>query len=267
MFILSLVTIAAGVLGYLLYGKLQPRAVRLDTAVSRIGPARWYEASLNFFVLLATRQTRLLQNGYLRHYLKLVVFTFLLLVGGTLILTGIFNWPQTFTIPHIHEVGLAGLILAATIMAVTTRSRLAAIAALGVIGYSIAMLYVLFSAPDLAITQFAIETLTVILFVLVLYRLPNFKQLTTKLTKQQDALIALAAGGLMMVLVLIVTAMTADRRLTPFFAENSLPLAKGRNIVNVILVDFRGLDTLGEITVLAVAAIGVYALLQAARRD
>ncbi|VAW31804.1 Na(+) H(+) antiporter subunit A [hydrothermal vent metagenome] len=130
-----------------------------------------------------------------------------------------------------------------------------------------AMFYVLFSAPDVAMTQFAIETLTVVLFVLVLYRLPYFNQFTNKLTRQRDALIALASGGLMTALVLTVTAIPTERRLTSFFAENSLTLAKGRNIVNVILVDFRGLDTLGELTVLAVAGIGVFALLKAARKD
>ena len=75
-------------------------------------------------------------------------------------------------------------------------------------------------------------------------------------------MVALAAGGLMALLVLVATAVPLQSLLSPFFAENSVPLAKGRNIVNVILVDFRGIDTLGEITVLAVAAIGVYALLK-----
>ena len=75
-------------------------------------------------------------------------------------------------------------------------------------------------------------------------------------------IVALAAGGLMTTLVLAVTALPLQSRLASYFAVNSLPLAKGGNIVNVILVDFRALDTLGEITVLAVAAIGVYALLK-----
>ena len=111
-------------------------------------------------------------------------------------------------------------------------------------------------------TQFAIETLTVILFVFVLYRLPRFSRYTHSFTRARDAIVAISAGVMMMVLVLVVTATPLTSRLTPFFAENSYPLAKGRNIVNVILVDFRGIDTLGEITVLAVAAIGVFALMK-----
>jgi multicomponent Na+:H+ antiporter subunit A len=83
----------------------------------------------------------------------------------------------------------------------------------------------------------------------------------------RDAVPALAAGGLMTALVLMATALTRNSHLTPYFLQNSLSLAKGRNIVNVILVDFRGLDTLGEITVLSVAAIGVYSLLKLRSKD
>jgi multicomponent Na+:H+ antiporter subunit A len=112
-------------------------------------------------------------------------------------------------------------------------------------------------------TQIAIETLTVVLFVLVLSRRPlQFADLSSSATRIRDGVLALTAGGLMTALVLIVTAEPGRSRLAPYFAENSLLLAKGRNVVNVILVDFRALDTLGEITVLAVAAIGVYTLLK-----
>jgi multicomponent Na+:H+ antiporter subunit A len=125
----------------------------------------------------------------------------------------------------------------------------------------------LFGAPDLAMTQFSIETLTVILFVLVLYRLPRFSNLTSRRERTRDALVALTAGAFMTLLVLVATATPLRSILTPYFAENSVELAKGRNIVNVILVDYRGIDTLGEITVLAVAAIGVHALLKLRLKD
>jgi multicomponent Na+:H+ antiporter subunit A len=163
---------------------------------------------------------------------------------------------------RFYEVLVGLLILAATLLAVSSSSRLTAVAALGVVGYGVALIYTLFGAPDLAMTQFAIETLTVFLFVLVLYRLPRFAQLTARPARVRDAVVALSAGALMTVLVLVATAMPMESRLSPFFAENAVPLARGRNIVNVILVDFRALDTLGEITVIAVAAIGVYALLK-----
>jgi multicomponent Na+:H+ antiporter subunit A len=147
-------------------------------------------------------------------------------------------------------------------MVVRVESRLAAVAALGVIGYSIAVLYILFSAPDLAMTQFSIETLTVILFVLVLYRLPRFEQFSSRRTRLRDAVMAGMVGLLMAGLTLMAKAVLASSALTDFFVMSAETLAQGRNIVNVILVDFRGFDTLVEITVLSVAAIGVYALLK-----
>jgi multicomponent Na+:H+ antiporter subunit A len=164
---------------------------------------------------------------------------------------------------RIYELLIAGVILVATIVVTQAQSRLAAVAALGTIGYGIALLYIFFGAPDLAMTQFAIETLTVLLFVLVIYRLPRFASISSRAARARDAIIAIGAGAMMTLLVLIVTADPQQTTgLTSYFAENSVTLAKGRNIVNVILVDFRALDTLGEIVVLAVAAAGVYSLLK-----
>jgi multicomponent Na+:H+ antiporter subunit A len=162
----------------------------------------------------------------------------------------------------VYELLIYLTILAATVMTMVTTSRLAAVAALGVVGYGVALIFIFFGAPDLAMTQLSIETLSVILLVLVLYKLPRFATFSGAPHKIRDMIAALISGGLMTLLVLVVTALPAQSRLTPYFAENSLTLAKGHNVVNVILVDFRGFDTMGEITVLGVAAIGVYGLLK-----
>jgi multicomponent Na+:H+ antiporter subunit A len=158
------------------------------------------------------------------------------------------------------------LILAAAWVTVRVGSRLAAIVAMGAVGYGVALIFVQFGAPDLAMTQLTIETMTVVLFVLVIHRLPLFSRISHGWSTSLDAVVALAAGGLMTVLALV--AMTEHRgsRLAEYFAEQSLPAAHGRNIVNVILVDFRGMDTLGEITVLALAGAGVFALLKLGAR-
>jgi multicomponent Na+:H+ antiporter subunit A len=147
-------------------------------------------------------------------------------------------------------------------MVVASTSRLVAVVALGVVGYGVALTFLVFSAPDLAMTQFAVETLSVILLVLVLFNLPKYRKISTNKARLRDAVAALAVGAIATLLVLVVTSMDRSPRLVSFFAENSYLLAKGRNVVNVILVDFRGFDTLGEITVLAVAALGVFALLK-----
>jgi multicomponent Na+:H+ antiporter subunit A len=124
------------------------------------------------------------------------------------------------------------------------------------------LLFVLYSAPDLAMTQFAVETLTVLLFVFVLYRLPRFARLTRRGERLRDAALALLAGGLMALLVLAAVQAPHPMHVSDYFAGQSWTAANGRNVVNVILVDFRALDTLGEIVVLIVASLGVHALIR-----
>jgi multicomponent Na+:H+ antiporter subunit A len=163
---------------------------------------------------------------------------------------------------EFHEAGVAVLILVAAVVAARARSRLAAIASLGVVGFGVALIYVLYGAPDLAMTQFMVETLTVILLLLVFYHLPHMAQLNSGVGRVRDLAASVAAGAIVTVLVLTASAQERVGHLTEYFAEHSLPDAHGRNVVNVILVDFRGLDTMGEITVLAVAGIGIYSLLK-----
>jgi len=132
----------------------------------------------------------------------------------------------------------------------------------GTVGYGVALLYALFGAPDLAMTQFAVETLTVVIFVLVFHQLRGgFGDLSGPVTRARDALVSVAAGILVTTLVLFIGASGTTSRLSEYFADAAPRLAHGRNVVNVILVDFRGFDTLGEITVLVTVAIGVGALL------
>lgn len=229
---------------------------------SRWGPRHWYSLILAGLNILARRQTELLQSGYLRYYLLIIMVTTLGLAGSKL-LVGIdaASFAPNFDAPF-YEWGIACLILLAALAAVLFQSRLAAVAALGVVGYGVALVFIFFGAPDLAMTQFMIETLTVILFVLVFYHLPRFAILSDRFAGVRDALLAVASGALITTIVLIGYGIQLYPKISDYFIENSVPLGHGRNIVNVILVDFRGFDTFGEITVLAVAGIGVYALLK-----
>jgi multicomponent Na+:H+ antiporter subunit A len=102
----------------------------------------------------------------------------------------------------------------------------------------------------------------VILFVLVFYHLPRFTALSTRMELGRDAVTALAFGGLVTIIVWVGSGIQLYPKISDYLVENSVRLAHGQNVVNTILVDFRGFDTLGEITVLAVAAVGVYALLK-----
>ncbi|MBL8796248.1 MAG: putative monovalent cation/H+ antiporter subunit A [Planctomycetia bacterium] len=258
---LSGVSLVLGLALYLGWNAIRRASACLEPLLNR-GPAMWYEVALRGLNRLAQGQTRLLQSGYLRYYLMIVLVATAGLTGATLVRRGRLASPVDWSGLSFYDAGLALLILLATAAAVLARSRLAAIAALGVVGYSVALVFVLFGAPDVAMTQFLVETLTVILFVLVFYHLPESPAVSHTLARLRDALLAAAVGVLMTGLVLLAGDVQYHPPISAYFAEHSLADAHGRNLVNVILVDFRGLDTLGEITVLAVAGVGVYALLK-----
>jgi len=242
--------------------RIQPAITAFWHALAKFGPASMYPRSLHAVLSFASWQTRQLQNGYLRIYVSSIVVVTAVLAFVTMALRSVQFTIPTFQPPRFYDVILVGIILIATFLVTRARSRLATIALLGSIGFSIAVIFLLYGAPDLAMVQFAIETLTVILFVLVLYRLPKFKQFSSRRARIIDLMIALMGGMLMTLLMLMVSTPDSDAHISRFYVENSLPLANGRNIVNVILVDFRGFDTLGEITVLAVAAMGVFSLIK-----
>lgn len=207
--------------------------------------------------------TRFFQHGYLRYYVMSVVTVLVAGIGYRLfnnyVLQASFHPVLALT---FYEIGVLVLMLAAIVFTVIAQSRLAAVAALGVLGLAICLIFVFYGAPDLAITQFTIDTLTVILFVLVLYKLPRYIRVSSMPVLVRDGMLSLSFGALISLLALLVLEQPVQRDISAFYAAQSYVAAKGKNVVNVILVDFRGLDTLVEITVLSIAAIGVYALLK-----
>ena len=161
---------------------------------------------------------------------------------------------------------LAALAMVAAVVTIRAQRKLGAIISLGVVGITVTLFYVFFGAPDLALTQLLIEVLTVVLLVLVFYRLPEDRRPPiTGWRRVRNWVVAGAAGllGAGMVLVNASGSLQVDAPISRFFLERSLPEAFGQNVVNVILVDFRSFDTMGEITVLALAALGGYALYHA----
>ena len=260
-FLMSLAAIVLGLGLYLVWDHIHGGWPWLRWLLGR-GPERWYSVVLQAIDMLALALTRLLQNGYLRRYLMVTLLATVGLVGGTMFalagLPHMIPWLEV----RFYEVLLAALMLAAAGVALRASGRLSTVASLGVVGYGVALFYVLYGAPDLAMTQILVETLTVLLFVLAFYHLPSVRRVSSRAVRIRDATISLSVGGLMTLLVLAATATPPNSTLAPYFIEHSKTEAHGSNIVNVILVDFRGLDTMGEITVLSVAAIGVYALLR-----
>jgi multicomponent Na+:H+ antiporter subunit A len=215
--------------------------ITLDSVSRRIGP--------------------LLQSASLRSYVLVVALTAIGLVTTALAMDRALPMARRSTSVQFHEGALAALIVAGALSAVFARSTMAAVLSLGVVGYGVAVMYALLSAPDLAMTQFAVETLTVVIFVLVFSKLRGFDDLSSRFVRVRDAFVAIAAGTLVTTLVLFIGASGTTSRLAAYFADAAPRLAHGYNVVNVILVDFRGFDTMGEITVLVTVAIGVRALL------
>jgi multicomponent Na+:H+ antiporter subunit A len=261
-------TVAAVLLGvglYYIWTWLRRSTSWVERALG-FWPSDAYHQLFDGINRLARGLTRTLQHGYLRHYLHTILITTVLLVGATLMLKDGVPRALPWSELRFYEAAIALLMLLAAGFALVAPGRLSAVASLGVVGYGVALIYILYGAPDLAMTQILVETLTVLLFVLVFYLLPPFQRLSTATSRARDALLSLLVGGLMTVLVLAATATPPESRLAAFFAENSKQVAHGSNIVNVILVDFRGLDTLGEVTVLSIAAFGVFALLKLGRR-
>lgn len=169
-------------------------------------------------------------------------------------------------LPPVYEIMLPILAIIAAAITVRTQSRLSAIISIGIVGVVVTLIFVFYSAPDLALTQLLIEVLTVVLLVLVYYRIPSRPHPPpTSFVRWRNRLIAgaVALWGFVMVLLSAETPLYPP--ISDFFSLNSVPAAHGGNIVNVILVDFRGFDTMGEITVLAIAAVGGYGLLRASR--
>jgi multicomponent Na+:H+ antiporter subunit A len=204
-----------------------------------------------------------LHSASLRSYVMVIVVS-TMAVGFTALSTVPTLRLAATTDVRIHEVLIVIVIIAGAIAATLAKSTMAAVLSLGVVGYGVAMTFLVYGAPDLAMTQFSVETLTVIIYVLVFRHFRNLGPLSPPLVRYRDLIIGAGIGTFIGALVLSISTTDTAARLREYFVQFGPTLGHGRNIVNVILVDFRGFDTMGEITVLATAAIGVRALIRLA---
>ncbi|WP_418140436.1 putative monovalent cation/H+ antiporter subunit A [Marinobacter sp. MA] len=264
---LSGVSLLAGSLLFIAWQRLHPALYAINAAGSRVGPEAGYFRFMLGITQVASWQTRVLQNGVLGIYLLILVLVTFGLTGYTLFTRHGFHLDFDFSNGYFYEFGIALLIVAATVFASVTRSRLGSVASVGVLGFGVALIFIHFSAPDLGITQLLVETLTVILLVLVLFKLPAFVNLSSPWERYRDLTVAVFAGAIMTLLMLAALDIQYFDSISSYYIENSYGLAFGKNIVNVILVDFRQLDTLGEIFVLGLAAMGVYSMVKLRAED
>jgi len=261
--ILSIVTVALGLLIYWQHRALRAALARIEARAPDLD-AGW-DRLLEGLMAVAKGQTRLIQTGLLRDYIFATFAVMLVATAVPIFLRGVVPGEIALAGLSMREWAIAGLVVAGTMVVVLTGSRIVALVGLGTVGIGVALIFIVYSAPDVAITQLLVELLVVVLFAVAALKLPFLDPDGRQRHRPLDAALAIGVGAATTVILLAVTAVPFDRRLTDWFEAASYPDAYGRNIVNVILVDFRALDTFGEIAVVVTAALGAFALLKGGR--
>ncbi len=261
--LLSAVTFALGIVFYLGHRRLRAFLAAAFDRLPVTGDSG-YDAVKDATLWLAKVQTAILQNGSLRRYMAVLfsvtgvsVLVTLLALGGVRLPAG---WPEL----PLYEWGIILLIAAGAAVPAVTTGRLTAICGLGVLGSGIALIFLFHGAPDVAMTQLLVEILFIVIVAVVLLKLPRYTGASHSGPggKIRDGVIALGVGTAFTLTMLAVLDIPFSDHLTEYFNRNSVPEAYGRNIVNVILVDFRALDTLGEILVVAIAGLAAFGLIR-----
>ena len=215
---------------------------------------------------LAVLSTYRLQPQMLLMVLAAIVFASVALWAGGI------SWGDRPRVPGNLEFALLWVLGCVAALAAANQAkfhRLAALILLGAVGLAVSLTFLWFSAPDLALTQLTVEVVTTVLFLLGLRWLPKRRPeeaehlgLRVRARRARDFVVSLVAGGGMAVLAYAMMTRPAPQSISPFFIDRSLPEGGGTNVVNVMLVDFRAFDTMGEITVLGIVGLTVYALLR-----
>lgn len=267
----SAITVALGVAAYIGWEKIRPSAgMQWFSRWFAQGPDNGYDHSVNGMLAFAKGQTNFIQTGVMRYGLGVAFAVTGLLVLPTLIIKNGLVLPnlESFEDVRAYEWILAGAIVVAGISAAVVQSRIAAVLVLGVAGFAISLIYVNFGAPDLAMTQFLVETLTVVIIALVLVKLPKWTRMPeSNAGRARDLIIAALCGVSVTAVMLAVLQTPFTSEAVDFFRQTSYVEAHGRNIVNVILVDFRGLDTLGETIVIAIAGLSIFSIVWLTVKD
>lgn len=222
-----------------------------------------FEHSIQRITAAAAAFIRLVDNGALQRYMA-----WLLLPVALIMLAVMGSRPDwlgdhlMMPIDGLAVLGTALAVAASLATVILRRQRLVALLLISIVGLIVSLTFLRLSAPDLALTQLSVEVVTVLLLMLAMYFLPTRGTIeSSRWDISRDLFLSLSIGVGIGLLALFVMTHPGET-ISAFFIENSVPGGGGKNVVNVILVDFRGFDTLGEITVLAIAAAGIYALLE-----
>ena len=257
-------TLGIIVIGFLLFWTLSRWQPIYDKLPSSFSLNRFYDSLMFLSDVGTNRISRLYMTGFIRTYLVYMLSGIVLLTISTVFIQNAFDISFATLAPiRFYELIIALVLIAGTITILLAKSRLTSIIALGAVGYSVALFFVIFNAPDLALTQLVIETVSVALFLLAFYHLPKLTRHENRIRfRFGNALVAFGVG----VTVTIIALSSHSQKLVPsissYYEETVHSEAGGGNIVNVILVDYRGFDTLFEIAVLAIASLGIIAMIK-----
>lgn len=259
--LISILTVLAGILMYIKKDQVISFANKTDLKYFTKKFSSLFNSFIENFLTFTKGKTKKIQHGYHRFYI-MTVFA----VGSILVWFHVWHAdPITITLNFkdipIADSSLIVLLIVATFTAVSAKSRTITLIAMGVIGFGITLIFIVFSGVDLPITMILAEVMTIIFSLALLFYLPKYVNKSRQGERMRDAFIANLVGTSMCILVMQAVAVELGKPMANFFKEASLKEAFGKNIVNVVLVDFRAFDTLGEITVLAIAAIGIFSLL------
>lgn len=265
--IMSLIALLGGVIFYFALAKgSRIRKIDLDPMLGQFQGRILFDLFLKNLLLNSRKFKRKTENGSLQSYLTWIVVFSAALLAMPLINQGLTTGTRELThAPAIAIVFWLILFCACWMMLWFHHERIKAVLISGAIGLVVTMVFVTLSAPDLALTQITVDVVTTVLLLMSLSLLPQLTPYESSISRRwRDAFIAIGGGlGLGWIAWLILT--RDHQSISWFFMEQAIPLGGGTNVVNVILVDFRGFDTFGEITVLGIAAIGVLCLMDGMR--
>ena len=265
--LMSVISLLGGIIFYFSLAKGGVlREIDLDPKLGRLQGRVLFDLFLKNLLLNSRRFRRATENGKLQSYLLWIVIFTVGLVGFPLLSNAVGTGTRELTHAPALAIILWLLLFSACWMLLWFHhERIKAVLISGAVGLVVTMVFIGFSAPDLALTQITVDVVTTVLLLMSLSLLPQLTPYESSPTRRwRDAIIALGGGlGIAAIAWLI---MTRDHNsISWFFLQQSIPLGGGTNVVNVILVDFRGFDTFGEITVLGIAAIGVLSLMDGMR--
>ncbi len=265
--LMSVIALLGGLVFYFALakgGKL--RRIDLDPLLGRLQGKILFDLFLKHLLLSSRKFRRFTENGKLQSYLLWILIFSVAIVIVPFWLQGIGTGSRELIHAPIIAIVLWLLLFSACWMMLWFHhERIKAVLISGAVGLVVTMVFICFSAPDLALTQITVDVVTTVLLLMSLSLLPQLTPYESSVSRRwRDAIIAIIAGlGIAWISWLI---MTRDHNsISWFFMQQSIPLGGGTNVVNVILVDFRGFDTFGEITVLGIAAIGTLCMMDGMR--